>query len=209
MSQLETAYLERLLSLLPPGQLDRSLDSNFAQLLKPAAKEFARIHNRAHDLVRESDPRRTIEMLSDWEEFAGLPDPCSVNNPTLGERRDQLIRKLKSRGGQDRAYFKSLAKELGYDIEIDEFRPMGCGRFGCGAPIQNDEHGRYRIGAHAPNNDHQFYWLVNVSGERLTRFACGRSACGDPLLIIRSAADLECILQRLKPAHTHLTFIYT
>ena len=64
-------------------------------------------------------------------------------------------------------------------------------------------HGRFN----PPN--FRFVWTVSISGQRLTRFQFGVSSFGrDPFLDIRKAEDLECILQRLKPAHTQLFFNY-
>lgn len=201
-------YQKLLLSLLPPGQINREADSNFAKLLQPVANELARIDARARDLIREADPRTTIDLFTEWEEFAGLPDPCAPGDLTMGERRDRLIQKLKDKGGQSRPYFIGIAEELGYTVTITEFRPMGCGNWGCGANVVNDAYGQYLIGPQTPGNNYQYYWIVTVHGTKYTRFACGRSACGDPLLRIRTAEDLECILSRVKPAQTNLTFIY-
>ena len=49
---------------------------------------------------------------------------------------------------------------------------------------------------------------VRVIGARLTPFRTGSSRCGDALLKISRADDLECKLMRLKPAHTRLIFSY-
>jgi uncharacterized protein YmfQ (DUF2313 family) len=43
---------------------------------------------------------------------------------------------------------------------------------------------------------------------RVTYFRCRASRCGDQLGKIARAADLECRLQRIKPAHTELIFSY-
>jgi uncharacterized protein YmfQ (DUF2313 family) len=201
-------YLDVLLSLIPPGQIVRNRDSNLGKQLRPAAAELARIDARARGLIEEADPRTTLELFEDWEAFAGLPDPCSPADLTLGERRDALIRKLLSEGGQSRPYFKSIAEDLGFTVEITEFRPMGFGRWGFGYHVVSDDHGSYIIGPQTPFNNHELYWIVYVYGTSFTRFAFGRSAFPDPMLKIRTAEQLECILQRLKPAHTNLTFIY-
>lgn len=201
-------YLHLLLSLLPPGQIANDEDSNFAKILAPVATEFARIDARARKLIDEADPRTTIELFEEWFSFAGLPDPCTPSDQTFGERRDALIAKLKSFGNPSRPFFKAIADNLGYDIVISEYRAMGFGNWGFGANEVYDEHGRYYIGAHELNDNHQYYWVVHVYGAKYTRFAFGRSGFGDPMLHIRTAEDLECIMRRLKPADSHLTFIY-
>jgi uncharacterized protein YmfQ (DUF2313 family) len=67
---------------------------------------------------------------------------------------------------------------------------------------------RWEIGA----PEMRFYWSVRVQGVRLTWFRCGwqGSQCGvDPHLRIALATDLECLLQRWKPAHTEVKFDYS
>jgi uncharacterized protein YmfQ (DUF2313 family) len=67
---------------------------------------------------------------------------------------------------------------------------------------------RWEIGA----PEMRFYWSVRVGGVRLTWFRCGWGGgqCGvDPHLRIAAATDLECLLQRWKPAHTEVLFDYT
>lgn len=201
-------YKKLLLDLLPPGQMARDDESNLAKVIEPIANEFARIDARARNLLEEADPRTTIEIFEEWESFAGLPDACSLGDLTLGERRDALISKLKSRGGQSRAYFKGICEDLGYTVDIVEFRPMGFGNWGFGANTTSDDYGSYLVGPQTPGNNFQYYWLIYVYGTKFTRFAFARSSFGDPMLKIRTADQLECILNRLKPAHTHLTFNY-
>tara|TARA_Y100001934_G_C12282781_1_gene740778 strand:- start:576 stop:1220 length:645 start_codon:yes stop_codon:yes gene_type:complete len=204
----EQDYLKRALSLLPPGQMARDLDSNWAKVLKPLASELAKVTERAARLLEEADPRTAIELFEEWEAFAGLPDSCTSTDLTFGERRDALVAKLRAKRNLSRPYYKQLAEGLGYDVVISEYRPMGFGNWGFGANEVYDDHGRYFIGPQTPGNNYQYYWVIHVSGSKYTRFSFGRSAFGDPLLHIRTANDLECKLRKLKPADTHLTFIY-
>lgn len=204
----KTEYRDLLLSLLPPGQMARGPESNMARAMDATAAELARIHALALLLVEEADPRTTMALFEDWEAFAGLPDPCAPSDMTVGERRDRLIQKLKERGDPSRAYFIALAAELGYDITIEEFRTMEFGAWGFGHHVEANPFGFYTIGPFAAGSAYEHYWNVYVHGPRLTRFAFGRASFPDPMLQIRAAEDLECVLRRLMPADTHLTFIY-
>lgn len=185
--------------MLPPGRLWNALRQSGSladELLAAQAEEFARVDGRAEDLLDEADPRATLELLPEWEAWAGLPDICTGGMSTLQERREALVQKLTSGGGQSRAYFVSLAATLGYTITIDEFRPFICGKSRCGDQLNG--------GAEA-----RFYWRVTVPNAKLIRFTCGVSRCGDSLGKIDRAAPLECVLQRLKPAHTEIIFNYS
>ncbi len=192
------SYKRQLLALLPPGAAwPRDRDSLLVKLLGGLAEELARIDARASDLIRESDPRSTYELLADWERVAGLPDKCSRGRATtIEERRAALVAKLTMRGGSTKAYFIALAKQLGYDITIDEFRPFICGISRCGDVL---------TGGHSVRH----VWRVNVPGARYTPFRTGVSQCGDKLGKITRAEDLACKLNTLKPAHTRIIFNYT
>jgi len=201
-------YLKRALSLLPHGNMARTEDSNWAKVLTPAAKELEKVTLRVVGLLKEADPRTTLELFEEWENFAGLPNPCSPSDSTFGERRDALIEKIKTNASPSRAYFKQVAEELGYDIDIYEFRTMGFGNWGFGANDVSDAHGRYFIGPQTPDNKYQYYWLIYVYGTKFTRFAFGGSAFGDALLYIRGGEELECALPKIKPADSHLSFVF-
>ncbi len=173
-------------------------------------------------LVIEAFPPTSFRLLPDWERVLGLPEPCFPAAQTLEERRLQVREKLARRpGGQSRVYFIGLAERLGYhqpgpaesdleaelefqvgrldQVRITEFRPFMAGVSRCGDPTWN-------IAPHKM----RFCWIVNVPGDRLTWFRCGASRAGvDPHLKIRRADDLECVLHKLKPAHSNLIFDYT
>lgn len=196
------SYTEFLLSLLPPGNIAKSFGSNIVLIFKLIANELSRIDAAACGLIEEADPRTTQALFEDWEEFAGLPDPCSPTDLTKEERRNRLIQKLTSQGGQSRAFYEQMALDLGYDVSIRQHKPFTCGISQCIAPSDD-----VFIAIMPP--EHRFVWSVTVHGDRLTWFKCGVSEVGvDPMLKITAATDLECIFQKLKQSHTHLNFIY-
>jgi uncharacterized protein YmfQ (DUF2313 family) len=70
------------------------------------------------------------------------------------------------------------------------------------------EYPNYGLGP--PEN--RFYWTVHVATVSLTWFRCGGGGGQtgvDPHLRIGRDTDLECILNRWKPAHTEIIFDYT
>lgn len=191
-------YLAQLQALLPTGAAwSREPDAALTALLKALADEFARADLRTDQLIVEADPRSALELISDWERVTGLPDSCSGTlATTLQERRDAVVSRLTAIGGASRAYFIAVADRLGYAVEIDEFRPFIAGINRCGDLLG---------GGHAVRHT----WRVRVTGPRYTAFRAGVSQCGDLLGEIDRADDLECMLQRLKPAHTRLIVSYS
>lgn len=170
--------------------------STMESLLRALSEEFARIDARVADLRNEADPRTAFEMLVDWETLAGLPDSCSAaGGGTIEERRAALKAKLLSTGGASEAYFRAICEDLGYQVEIDSFRPFVCGLSRCGDVLNGPASVRH-------------IWRVRVIGPRVTLFRSGQSQCGDLLGKISRAADLECKLNKLKQAHTRLIVAY-
>lgn len=206
---LREIYLDLLQKLLPTGQgWTREPEADLTKVLNIFAFALSDIHARADDVIRESDPRSTVEMFNEWETEHGLPDSCTGGSDSITERRMALIQKIISTGGQSRPYFISIAEALGYEIGIVEYRPFQCGLSECGVVTHDDTFGQTLIGTTEDINI-RFFWNVKVSGPRVTWFQCGLSECGkDPQAKITRADDLECILQRLSPAQTDLIFTY-
>lgn len=190
------AYLHQLQDLLPRGQAwTRDKDANLTKVLNLIAGELQRVAERVDVMHKEADPRTTSEMLIDWEHTAGLPDTCAPTVRTYQERIAALVDKITRTGGQSPAFYIGIAERLGYEIEIEEFRPWICGWSECGAELNGGDDVRHQ-------------WLVRVLGPRLIEFITGASECGDALGDFIQATDLECILRLLKPAHTNLIVTY-
>jgi len=178
----EDAYTAQLSQLLPTGRaVPSGQDSLFRRLIRAMAVSLVRVHLRALDLLAESDPRTTVELLESWERVTGLPDPCTGPAETIQERRTRVVQQITRPGLQNVAFYQGLAESLGYDVVIEEFIP----------------------------GEHEFFWRVTIPEPRLTLARAGVSRCGDRLTKIDRADDLECLLQRLKPAHTELEVAYT
>ena len=71
-------YLVSFLKLLPLGiAWPRKRDSILVKTSRGLTNVWGYVDSRAADLLeRESDPRKTIELLPDWEASWGLPDVC-------------------------------------------------------------------------------------------------------------------------------------
>jgi len=185
-------YRDQLISLLPPGPAWTTPPGSVRfKLLDTLAVELARIDARMGDLLEESDPRATVELLPEWEAVAGLPDPCAGTPETIAGRQAALLRALTARGGQSRAYYIEIAAALGYPIEIDEFPAFTCDS-GCEDALNPP-----------PWN---FWWRVRAPETTVIEFTC-ESGC-DEALAIWGNEPLECVISRLKPAHTNVIFSY-
>lgn len=190
-------YLSQALALLPEGPAwPKEPTAVLTSFWRASVDPLARASNRMCDLLPESIPCFSVDLLPEWERVYGLPDPCVPAAQTLQERQLALCEKDMAEGGQSRAHFEAVAAALGYEIEIAEFRPFVFGLSQCGL----NELGGPEL---------RFFWRVRVPGARVTWFRFGLSELGiDPLAKIARAEDLECRLRELMPAHSEIIFSY-
>jgi uncharacterized protein YmfQ (DUF2313 family) len=201
-------YAAQFLAALPSGQAwPKVPGSKLERTTNGLSQYWGYVNGRAGDLLeRESDPRITVELIKDWEQAFGLPDPCLQEPLTLGERQRMLVQRMTLLGAQSRQWFVEVASWLGYTITIDEFAPFMTGISRCGITLDNAGDLRWEI-AHP---EIRFYWRIHVDQTKLTWFRCGSGECGvDPHLMIGLATDLECLLQRWMPAQTQIVFDYS
>ena len=133
----------------------------------------------------------------------------------MADRSRSLMLKMTLLGGQSRAFFVEVMSWLGYTIQITEYAPYMCGVSKVGDTSQEE----LQAGGHAGDmrwylgpEEMRFYWTIHVGSPRLTWFRVailGGEVGVDPHLIIGLAEDLECLLNRWKPAHTMIVFDYS
>jgi uncharacterized protein YmfQ (DUF2313 family) len=148
-------------------------------------------------LMDEVDPRTTTALLDAWERVYGLPDACGGPDASapIEQRRAALVAKVADVGGLSRAYFLDLGVKLGYqDTTISRYPLVTC-ESSCESPVRDDP--RWR-----------FAWQVNLPHEgdnySVFRADSGCTTSVDSYLM----GVLECVFQRLKPAHTFVLFTY-
>src|SRR4051812_34799723 len=93
-------YVTHYLAQLPSGAVwPRDPATESVAFVRGLTKEFARIDDRAAQLLLEMDPRTTTELIDDWERVTGLPDPHLDAVPTtLDGRRAAVTARLVGRG---------------------------------------------------------------------------------------------------------------
>ena len=227
-------YASAFSQLFPQGiAWPRAISSVLMRVVKGLSQMWGRVDTAASlFLEQESDPRFTTALLPEWERAWGLPDPCLSEPVTFGERRLALLMRMTLLGAQSREFFIAMALRIGYTISISEFRPFMVGidrvgdnrQIGNGGPMFNEfgkpllntyglpvalgEFSEYPYMLGPPEN--RFYWIIHVGLARLTWFRVTSGQTGiDPHLRIGIASDLECLMQRYKPAHTEIVFDYS
>lgn len=189
-------YLWQFQRLLPRGRVwQRGWGTLQAAHLLTLMPSWVRLHARADNVLVDSFPCSTVELLPEWEATLGLPDPC-VQPPfsTLQQRQLAVCSKFAARGGQSIDYFTRLAELYGFTIYIQTYAPFRCGINRCGQPL----YGR----------DWAFAWKVEiVTHQAIIYFRTGASTTGEPL---RAWGDevIECLIRQYAPAHTIPIFSY-
>lgn len=189
----QESYKNLYLELLPKGPAwSRDPKSTMSELSEGIAAFFYHLHQRVEKAGREIFPLSCDETLPDWEKTYELPEPCKHGNHadglTFQERKNALAVKINRRFSPTLENFAKIARALGYKVSTVTYPPAVCGLARCGDKLGG-------------NKSASYYVLTIVDGARLTYARCGVSRCGEPLCRIAYATDLECLLERIKPAH--------
>lgn len=185
-------YKLTLQRLFPRGKLwSVSEGSDLDKLLWAFAAELERVDIRVRDMLRESDPEKAIETLTDWEEEYGIPSDCGGVADDLIQRKLDLKTKIAAQGGQSIEYFQSVFAENGIAIEVTTKPTLKVGE-PVGLPL---------TGAN------RYTWYVNIPTFDLNYLEAGESV-GQPILRAFDQTNVMCLLLKYKPAHTHIAFTF-
>ncbi|UEC03979.1 YmfQ family protein [Burkholderia vietnamiensis] len=191
---LAANFLKAIQALLPRGPVwPREQDAVQTRVLAGLAPSYERNTARANYLLVDAFPGTTYELLPEWEETLGLPDPCAGEQPTIAARQAQVVARFAGVGGQSPQYFIDYAARLGFKITITQYTPFRMGQQAMGDPLGSQ--------------DWAFAWAINSPYASPISFLMGQSAMGDALETWNNTV-LECELNAIKPAHTVLRFIY-
>ena len=176
-------YVELLRRLQPRGVVWRAIvGSRFDLWIQAAAEELARVHNRMLDVLEaEMFPGTASETLDAWLTALGLGLGDGYDIPaTEAEQQDLATSRWLATGGGTPDYYVDVAGDMGFTITITE------------TPYEPFRVGD-RVGERLYGASFQFWWRVNAS--------IGLTA--------GQRAQLEAEINRLKPAHTVVEFVYS
>lgn len=192
MSPLQ--YVEQLRELLPPGKaLDDGGDGVLTQLLTGLAQEYARVDASAGNLIDESLPDSTFQLLPDWERVCALPDDCTPAGQAIEQRRQAVCARLLGNGTPSIPYLTAVAAQLGYTVIVERCRAR---RYGL------------PLGTPYGGIPWQFTWEVHAPLITLNSRTYGAATYGSPYASWQNDV-LECVIKQHAPAHTVVHFIYT
>jgi uncharacterized protein YmfQ (DUF2313 family) len=190
---MNTSLTDALLACLPAQAYDRQALTVQREMAATSAEMDVALVS-ADALVDEQQPDKAALAFADWERNYGLPDACIGGSAaTQLQRSNNLLARIKAKGNLSRAYMIGIAADLGY---------LGCtitemGGTTCVDPCDSPVSGAEFIGV----------WILNVPvATAVIELACDQP-CDQPL---RSWGNtqLECSINRRKPAHTRALFAY-
>lgn len=184
---------DAMLECLPAVAYDRAAPGVRGEATAAAAVLDGAI-NLADVVLREQQPDTTALALLDWERNYALPDACIGGLGAIeAARRTNLIDRIAGRGDLSRAFFIEQAASLGYaGCTITEMGP-----FTCADPCDSPVNGADFIGV----------WRLNVPVSTAVIDMTCESPC-DSALRAWGNVQLECVINRRKPAHTVALFAY-
>lgn len=171
----------------PDGQA-HALSSVLAGFTRVLLSAFEWLYARAFRLALESSAQTVSEMLTDWEQDHGLPEPCFGGDQPTPQRLLALRRHVAAEPVATPEDFIRLAADYGYIIEIEEPAAFRIGFSRCG--------GRHKTGA----AELETLVYVRVRGASVSRFICGASRTGrDRLYAVTGADEILCLLRKTLP----------
>lgn len=196
--QTAISAIVRHLPLGPAWRMFRAASARGARLLAALAASYDDMSAALSRLVRESDPRTTEDMITEWETAVGLPDPCLPTAATLAERRAWVMWRLTKKRWNTAEDWFDLAALFGLEIAItpgwyvqrkflfgNESRgfsyfqfPLGfdiypkLGRFRVYIDVTNVEYAGFEYGAAGVNLPVGFPIPFGETSQRITAFMC-------------------------------------
>lgn len=195
MARAASTILRSIIKRLHRGFVLNGRGGVFDAIFEAGAAQIAIAEAEAERLMDEIDPRRSSDLLPDFERVLG-PDPCKrdLGNLTIEQRQVLAHQRWTATGGQSIPYLIETARKLGAEITVDEFWPSRAGILRAGQRLRPE--------------GCQFVWRVNIPGlVTVIKFRAGVSRAGHPLGRFQ-LSSIECELRRIKPAHTDVVFSY-
>jgi uncharacterized protein YmfQ (DUF2313 family) len=203
-------YKRLIRGLFPTGWAWRfNFGSDFEALVEGLANEPCRIEERGFKFLDEMDPNTTFEMLDDWERLLGIPDECTPEDRDLSifERRVRVLQKLTTGGGQNEDFYILVAQQLGYDIgviDVEDFKDFRVGEARVGDALNNST---LPGGGGTSPAGWAFTWQIEAPAALTRQFCVGQSTVGERLVLFENE-ELECVIEKFKPAHTTVLFSF-
>lgn len=186
-----------LSSLLPDGiaWLSKNTENQKLRLyLQGVSGEVLNLINIIATVCEDFAPAFTNYFIDKWEELVGIPDSCFQRPNTLEERRDLIISKISLMRPKTIDDYKVLANFLGYRIEFSWANPENTFPYEFPHFLGDTSEELFKVYISVfplEGNFNAFpYEFPHILGSPVGKYA------------------LECVFNKIKPAHITLIFTY-
>jgi len=197
MSFTAKDYAYQLDELLPRGPIwKRRQGTVLDAFIFALSNELARVNNKAESILDEADPRTSMELLENWFNDWGIPSAClaALADPSLEEKRKELITKIISSRSLTAEFFKEVAETLGYECEIVTYSA-----FTVADTVEKPLFGTEWNTSYAMG--------IRVKSQSPTKLFTANWTVDQPLAVWGDQL-FECLMRELIPAHVIAIFEY-
>lgn len=168
-------------------------ESVLRAVLKAIARENQNIDTLLIDIMDQHSPDQTINFIDKWEEAVGIPDECFSGTGQLSERILHVLIKLYFQQVVTKQDWITLAKLLGYDISISS--PNTGKGFIYEFPLEFDTHSKEGAST----------LVIDITSTAdVSEFPADF-----PIVFGRPENEiLECLFNKIKPAHVAIQYNY-
>lgn len=191
---MNNPYIDLLLTLLPDGEIwNKEVDSELYKLVYGLSQELYRLDLKLQELMVESNPVTMSRFLTARENEAGLPDLCIGIPDTIQARIQLVLYKWANLGGASKQFLIDACNHFGFVATIEEYNPFRAGHNRTGEELTTEKWSNV-FKVNCPSTDPIIY------------FKAGVSFGGDYLWSKWDHAAVNCIIEKLKPAHTRAIY---
>ncbi|MBF0892745.1 DUF2313 domain-containing protein, partial [Gluconobacter sp. LMG 1744] len=127
-ARTQDEYAKAALDCMPPGSsFPRDTDTNLYQLIKALVSEPCKMDAKALGLIPAAFPATATDFLDEWQAVFGLPDKCTTQQSSDGDKRAQVVARLTWTGEATIRFLKEYCTNLGYNVDIKEWGGAVCG----------------------------------------------------------------------------------
>jgi len=164
-----------------------TIKARLGKLFQAIGAEFAELESNVIQILNESVPGLSDELLPEWEADLGLPDECSKLAITKEERQAAVNAKYFGKyDGQSKRFYEEYGTSLGATLTITDY--TGSAQVFRVDKSRVDRMPVYGIdGARLRSKGAKYKWIVNVYDTGAVSYEY-----------------LQCRYNQMKPSHTQL-----
>lgn len=180
------------------------------EFLTVFACELSRLQEDVRNLLKESVPGLSDDLLVDWERVAGIPDECSSLATTKTQRQQIVHAKITQAKGESTGEFLPLSQQyfIDYAASLNMVITIEVDPGGIPFRTTHKSGGSLQRVTRMPESYKSGTAVARIDGSRLNKL--GSLHRWDVTVVSDPDANvnlLKCVFNRIKPAWTEVNFV--